>query len=223
MEDLNPWTQMPLTLYEKHMSLANVAQLQALNRLMKAQWESYPQASSAVVLGVAGGNGLEYCGDHLQEIYGIDINPDYLKNCAQRFSTMLGDRLKLIQMDLRGPQAKLSAVDLAIADLLIEYVGVPIFCQRLAQAAIPCASCVIQSSGPQQDFVSASPYQAQFQGIGELHRDVDEMELTAEFEKFHYALIYRDVVELPNGKRFVRLDYSRAERGRKTETCNYTK
>lgn len=55
----NPWDKIALSDYENHMSLDTVKQLQAMNNMMKMQLNSY-QCSTAMILGVAGGNGLEH-------------------------------------------------------------------------------------------------------------------------------------------------------------------
>lgn len=55
----NPWTEISINNYEKHMSLESVYQLQALNGIMKEQFYSYP-VKSIMILGVAGGNGLDH-------------------------------------------------------------------------------------------------------------------------------------------------------------------
>ena len=55
----NPWETISLSDYENHMSLDSVGQLQTMDSLMKQQFEAYP-VHSAMVLGVAGGNGLEH-------------------------------------------------------------------------------------------------------------------------------------------------------------------
>ena len=41
------------------MKLDSVMQLQAMNEMMKNQFDSYP-ISSVMILGIAGGNGLEH-------------------------------------------------------------------------------------------------------------------------------------------------------------------
>lgn len=51
----NPWEEVSLNDYENHMSLDSVKQLQTMNSIMKEQFDAYP-ASTAMVLGVAGGN-----------------------------------------------------------------------------------------------------------------------------------------------------------------------
>ena len=55
----NPWKNISLSDYEGHMSLDNVMQLQTLSTIMKRQFTGY-DVSTAMVLGVAGGNGLEH-------------------------------------------------------------------------------------------------------------------------------------------------------------------
>ena len=55
----NPWEEISLSDYENHMKLGSVMQLQAMNEMMKGQFNDYP-VSSVIVLGVAGGNGLEH-------------------------------------------------------------------------------------------------------------------------------------------------------------------
>ena len=53
----NPWEEIRLDDYENHMRLDSVRQLQAMNTIMKEQFEAYP-VETVMVLGVAGGNGL---------------------------------------------------------------------------------------------------------------------------------------------------------------------
>lgn len=55
----NPWEEISLADYENHMQLDSVMQLQGLNQMMKGQFEAYP-VSDVMILGIAGGNGLEH-------------------------------------------------------------------------------------------------------------------------------------------------------------------
>lgn len=55
----NPWEEISLSDYENHMRSDSVMQLQAMNEMMKAQFYDYP-VSDMMILGVAGGNGLEH-------------------------------------------------------------------------------------------------------------------------------------------------------------------
>lgn len=56
---VNPWEEIALSDYENHMKLDSVMQLQNLNQMMKGQFSAYP-VSSVIILGIAGGNGLEH-------------------------------------------------------------------------------------------------------------------------------------------------------------------
>lgn len=94
----NPWNDVKLETYEAHMSL--VAQLQMLNQIMKGQLQACPEAESVAIIGVAGGNGLEHCGDRFKAVYGVDVNPEYLKVCDQRFRQVMGERLRLVESDI---------------------------------------------------------------------------------------------------------------------------
>lgn len=55
----NPWEEIPLDDYENHMRLDSVRQLQAMNEMMKDQFGDY-SVSTVMILGIAGGNGLEH-------------------------------------------------------------------------------------------------------------------------------------------------------------------
>lgn len=70
--------------HESHMSLPSVGQLQAMNEMMRDQL-CVDGLSSVMILGVAGGNGLEHIPEgRFEKVYGVDINPDYLKAAARR-------------------------------------------------------------------------------------------------------------------------------------------
>ena len=51
----NPWKEIKLSDYENHMSLDSVKQLQAMNSIMKSQFEDFP-VTTAMILGGAGGH-----------------------------------------------------------------------------------------------------------------------------------------------------------------------
>lgn len=70
----NPWEGISLDDYENHMKLDSVMQLQAMNKMMKGQFDDYP-ISSVMILGIAGGNGLEHIQtEKFKKVYGIDVN-----------------------------------------------------------------------------------------------------------------------------------------------------
>ena len=95
----NPWQEISLADYESHMKLDSVQQLQAMNAIMKGQFTDFP-VKIAMVLGVAGGNGLEHIDKRkYRKVYGVDINREYLAECKKRHSA-LGDVLECIWADL---------------------------------------------------------------------------------------------------------------------------
>ena len=82
---LNPWEEILLDDYENHMQLDTVMQLQAMNKMMKGQLGAY-SVSSVMILGIAGGNGLEHIRKNkYRRVYGIDINSSYLKEVVRRY------------------------------------------------------------------------------------------------------------------------------------------
>ena len=104
--------------YENHMKLDSVGQLQVLNAMMRNQFNLY-QIKTVMVLGVAGGNGLEHIdAGKIQKVYGVDINDCYLQECVKRYKNLEGI-LECICVDLTDEESVLPHADMVIADLLI--------------------------------------------------------------------------------------------------------
>ena len=178
----NPWEEISLDDYEKHMSLESVRQLQALDSIMKKQFSAYP-VETAAVLGVAGGNGLEHIDTYkFRRVYGVDINADYLSAVSQRY-TQLSGVLECLHIDLINEAEKPP-----------EYV-----------------SCVIQINTDEEQWVSESPYLRAFDRLDEVHHQMEEKALTAAMKEIGYSLILQKSEPLPNGKALVRLDFKKNE------------
>lgn len=202
----NPWEEIELEDYEKHMSLDSVKQLQMLDFLMKDQLDAY-DVSTAMILGVAGGNGL----DHVKrakykKVYGVDINEEYLDAVSTRYSH-LSDMLCCLHLDLTKEPEKLPHAQLLIANLLVEYIGYEAFQRAVKQAAPQYLSCVIQINTDTEQWVSDSPYIHAFDRLDEIHTQMDEKELTPLMEQIGFHKILDKVYELPNGKALQRVDY----------------
>ena len=74
----NPWLRIPASDYEAHMALPEVAQAQALSKMMASVFTEYAPTSIAVI-GCTTGNGFQHIDTkHTRRIVGIDINPAYL-------------------------------------------------------------------------------------------------------------------------------------------------
>ena len=204
----NPWKDISLSDYENHMSLDSVHQLQAMNLIMKDQFEAYP-VDTAMVLGIAGGNGLEHvrC-DKYKTVYGVDINEDYLKAVSERYSSLNGV-LECLQIDLINECDKLPEADLVIANLLIEYIGYEAFVNAMMRVRPQYISCVIQINIDEDQWVSDSPYLHAFDRLDEVHHQMEEQALTDAVEEAGYKKILVKSNPLPNGKALLRIDFER--------------
>lgn len=204
----NPWKDIPLSDYEQHMSLESVYQLQAMNDMMKGQFETYP-IKSVMILGIAGGNGLEHIDSAAWDcVYGVDINPDYLSACRTRYP-LLQNTLKTICADLTAASQQLPHADLLVANLLVEYIGYANF-QRVAEQIAPqYISCGIQIN-TDASFVSDSPYLHVFDRLDEVHHQMESSALTEALSQIGYVPILQAEHLLPNGKKLVRLDFEQA-------------
>lgn len=201
----NPWEMVSLSDYEEHMRSSDVYQLQTLNRIIKKQISSHPVKTIAV-LGIAGGNGLEYIDTtKIKKVYAIDINSDYLSSCKERYA-YLGNCLQLLRLDLASQSAVIPRVDLMIANLFIEYIGIEAFTNHILNSKPTFVSCVIQKSTT-DEFVSNSPYTSALTGIAAIHKDIDKDDLIRQFERIHMHLIDYQEIMLPNKKMFLRLDF----------------
>ena len=202
----NPWNEISLDDYENHMRLESVKQLQTMNEMIKSQLETY-NTETAMIFGIAGGNGLEYVSrEKYRTVYGVDINEKYLQKVAERYSDLSGV-LECLNIDLINESDKLPHAQLVIADLLIEYIGYSAFQKAILHVAPEYVSCVIQINTDKEDWVSDSPYLHSFDGLDEIHLQMDEYELVSAMEKIDYSLIFKASVPLPNRKAFLRLDF----------------
>lgn len=203
----NPWEEISIADYENHMKFASVMQLQTMNEMMKDQFNSYP-VSSVMILGVAGGNGLGHISkDKFSKVYGVDVNAAYLKEVIRRYPDLEGV-LECLCINLLNESDKLPQADMIIANLLIEYIGYSCF-----QKAIRCAnpkyvSCIIQINA-ENSWVSNSPYLHVFDGLEQVHHQLEEKALENAMIEIGYHVINMLEHMLPNGKKLVQLDFER--------------
>ena len=206
----NPWKDVSLSDYENHMALDSVQQLQALNQMMKGQLNQY-DIQSAMILGIAGGNGLEHVdAERLTKVYGVDINAEYLAATKERYKKLSGV-LECLCVDLNDEAEKLPQVDLLIANLLIEYIGYECFQKAVKATDAKYVSCIIQIN-TDDSFVSESPYLHAFDDLKRVHHQMDEQNLKDSMEAIGYRLIQTLEYLLPNGKKFVQLDFGKGNK-----------
>ena len=166
----NPWEEISLSDYENHMKLDSIMQLQNLNQMMKAQFSAY-LVSSVVVLGIAGGNGLEHIDNNkFEKVYGVDINREYLAVVTKRYSD-ISNILECIQLNLIEETDKLPKAELLVANLLIEYIGYDCFRKAVRQVQPQYVSCIIQKNEG-DGWVSDSPYIHVFNDLDKVHHFV---------------------------------------------------
>ncbi len=203
----NPWNKIALSDYESHMGLSSVLQLQTMNSEMQAQINCYP-ADTIMVLGIAGGNGLEYieAGKHAT-VFGVDVNRSYLDSCVKRYPELEGVFIP-IQADLTKPDVQLPQADLVVANLLIEYIGYGAFQNVLGMVKPQYVSCMIQIN-KDDGFVSDSPYLHVFDCLNAVHHQLSEKDLTNALHHRDYIQLYCVERSLPNGKALLRLDYKK--------------
>lgn len=201
----NPWREIELSDYENHMKLDSVMQLQTLNQMMKNQLNAY-YVDSIMVLGIAGGNGLEYISpEKYSVVYGVDVNPQYLREVEKRYKNLDGT-LKCLCVDLLTEVSKLPTADFVIANLLIEYIGYDCFKAVVSRVKPKYVSCGIQiNSG--SEFVSDSPYLHVFDGLNSVHHQMDSDNLTRTMGDVGYESISTNEYLLPNGKKLVQIDF----------------
>ena len=204
----NPWEEISLETYEKHMSLDSVKQLQLMNRIMKSQFEDYP-VDTVMILGIAGGNGLEHIDiKKYKNVYGVDINELYLQETQKRYSN-LADILQCLHLDIVCETEKLPQSQLLVANLLIEYIGYDAFVRAVNIINPEYISCVIQINTDEEMWVSDSPYIHAFDGLDEIHHQMESDVLNEKLNSIGFKLIFQNMTELPNSKALVRLDYQK--------------
>ena len=201
----NPWENIEIEDYEKHMSLDSVFQLQTMNQMMKEQFYTH-SIKSIMIFGIAGGNGLEHINNQVfDKVYGIDINENYLNTCKKRYLKLQGILETLcvdLTQDMRLPYA-----DLVVANLLIEYIGYECFQKAVKKVNPKYVSCIIQVN-TNDSFVSDSPYLHVFDRLDEVLHPVEESGLVEAMRKINYKKDRHQESKLPNGKKLVRIDFT---------------
>ncbi len=203
----NPWEEISLADYENHMKLDSVMQLQAMNQMMKEQFDTYP-ISSVMIFGIAGGNGLEHVQkSKFERIYGVDVNSSYLEEVILRYPDLDG-LLECLCINLIDETDKLPKADMVIANLLIEYIGYECFQKAIRYVDPKYVSCIIQIN-IEDTWVSDSPYLHVFDGLERVHYQMEEQELEKVMLEINYHIIRTLEHMLPNGKKLVQIDFER--------------
>lgn len=206
----NPWKDIDLQVYEAHMQLDSVRQLQVLDAVMEQQF-SLCKGTQVMILGIAGGNGLRHVKSHaFQTVYGVDVNGAYLKECQMRYPA-LKNIFNPIEADLLDEHTQLPKCDLLLANLLVEYIGYARFQELVRQSGADIISIVIQLDSD-EGFISNSPYLHTFDALDIIHEQIREAALTNTMKEIDYVLTGRCAYPLPNEKLLLQLDYEKANK-----------
>ena len=178
--------------------------------MMKEQFDAY-QVNTAMIFGIAGGNGLEHVSkEKYQIVYGVDINKEYLEAVSGRYTDLAGV-LQCLQVDLTKEASKLPHSQLLIANLLIEYIGYQAFVVAVHRVDPDYVSCVIQINTDEKNWVSDSPYIHVFDRLDEVHSQMEQDELVSVMEGAGYQKILEETESLPNGKALLRIDFKKGK------------
>jgi SAM-dependent methyltransferase len=132
----NPWLDIPLSDYEAHMALPQVAQA----RMLSDQFASLlaeQQPRSVAVIGCAGGNGFERIDPQRTErVVGIDLNPNYIDVVRGRYQHVFRS-LELICIDIESSSLPFDPVELIFAGLIFEYVDAGVVLPKLRDQLQP--------------------------------------------------------------------------------------
>lgn len=201
----NPWEKISLSDYENHMKLDSVMQTQNMNQMMKGQFNAYP-VSSVMILGIAGGNGLEHINKNkFIKVYCVDVNKGYLRAVKERYLN-ISEIMECIRLNLIDETNKLPKAELLIANLLVEYIGYDCFKKAVEQVHPKYVSCIIQIN-MNDSWVSDSPYIHAFDDLEKVYHPMEENLIIQTLNGIGYKLILRIENPLPNGKKFVQLDF----------------
>ena len=199
---VNPWLQIPWSDYEAHMALPEVAQAQALSRLMASSLLEFSPVSLAVV-GCATGNGFEHIDPvSTRRVVGIDINPAYLRILEARYSAKI-PCLELIEADISAPGFQIEPVSMVFAGLVFEYVNVPCALRNIADCLAVGGSliAVLQQPSPESAPVTVTRYKS-LERLAPIMNLVPPMEFIGMCRSLGLREVMTDTMPLKKGKTF---------------------
>lgn len=202
----NPWTQIELASYIRHMSGTGVLQFQMLNQIFSEQYRQY-LPTRLMVLGITEGNGLEHVQQSVtSDVYGVDVNGAYLDECQKHYGQTV-NHLHLSELDLNQDIITGVTVDLILANLVLEYIDLLRFFQQILAVSHPntVVSVVIQQNNGNH-FVSDS----QERGLNVLesfHHAVSPESFIHTLNQRGYRVLLERQYDLPHNKQFIRVDF----------------
>lgn len=116
--------------------------------------------------------------------------------------------MECLCINLINETDKLPKADMVIANLLIEYIGYECFQKAVKQVNPKYVSCIIQIN-IEGNWVSDSPYLHVFDGLEQVHHQMEEQALEKAMLEIDYHAIRTLEHMLPNGKKLVQIDFER--------------
>jgi len=197
----NPWLQVPLADYERHMAFPGIEQAQMLAEIFDGVLRQFLPRSVAV-LGCAGGNGFDRIPASVSRVVGVDINPNYLATAEARFQGRFGS-VELFVGDVERDEIAFAPVELVFAGLVLEYVNVEpaIARTRSMTTANGRLVTVLQLPGNGARRVSPSPFSS-VQALAGVIRLVPPLALQQAAKTHGYAQSESRTVVSAGGKPF---------------------
>jgi SAM-dependent methyltransferase len=198
----NPWLDIPLDDYERHMSLPAVGQAQMIAEQLDRALDRWSPRSVAVV-GCAGGNGLDrLMGRPIERVVAVDLNPQYIERARDRHAKRLPG-LELVCADVQSESVAYGPVDFTYAALLFEYVDLQATLKTLKRNSRPGAvlTAVLQLAHSSMHSVSPSPYKS-LGALAGVMTLVPPEELCEAAEGVGFTAAGSSILELSSGKKF---------------------
>jgi hypothetical protein len=203
----HPWLEIPITDYEAHMALPSVGQAQLLGTALQRTITQF-QPCSLAVLGVAGGNGLEFAQRAgVRRLVALDFNPDYLALCSRRYATYFAEFEPVLHDLSQGPPV-ITPVECIFAGLVLEYLCVASFCGYLASLLTIGGgfAALLQLPSPTLPEVSPSPFTS-LARLESAFSFVPPASLQDSLSAHGFSRIAVDRYDLDSGKSFCYVSY----------------
>jgi SAM-dependent methyltransferase len=202
MSARNPWLDIPLQDYERHMALPSISQAKMLADQLERLIERHTPASIAII-GCTGGNGLDRIQPaRVERVVAVDINPKYIAAAELRHANRLRN-LDLRCADVQSELLQFDPVELIYAALIFEYVDTAATLATLKRNLRPdgTLAIILQLPHSDQNAVSPSPYKS-LAKRGSILRLVAPDDLQTHATAVGFRTGRSGTIDLPSGKRF---------------------
>jgi ubiquinone/menaquinone biosynthesis C-methylase UbiE len=187
------------------MSHKDVFQLQTLDLIISSKVKQY-NPKTILVLGAASGNGFGHF-TAAKEVYAVDINPDFLNICRERYGATLKKLVMLnCDVNINPIPVKENYIGLVICHLFLEYVDLNKAFGEIKRVLKPGGVCnIIIQQNNNVPFVSDTGITS-LNILEEIAKEVSEDDVEKSVNSFELKITGREEFTLPNGKMFVSFD-----------------